>query len=235
MQEIVEVSAENQVITVQPGISIPRLNQHLADFGLCLPFLIGSQGSGYPLRLSHALDYDVPNFWAAQHGSWRDWVLGMQIVLANGDIVKAGAKVVKNVTGYDLHKLMIGARGTLGVISEVTLRVITIPSLKPLEIEKVGSFGQVTNVYQRVKRSDWSGLCRKIKEGSQTYILDHAAHQACYAMPVKLLPRTEDDFIWEQSEGYLHQLSPAEKGLTVRTMQIFDPTKKLNPGEFRNL
>jgi glycolate oxidase FAD binding subunit len=62
-----------------------------------------------------------------RYGSLRDLVIGMTIVLADGTIAKTGGKVVKNVAGYDLHKLMIGAFGTLGVVTEVTFRLHAIP------------------------------------------------------------------------------------------------------------
>jgi glycolate oxidase FAD binding subunit len=62
-----------------------------------------------------------------KYGSLRDLIIGMTIVLADGTIAKSGGKVVKNVAGYDLHKLMTGAFGTLGVITEVTFRLHPIP------------------------------------------------------------------------------------------------------------
>src|ERR1700676_5108112 len=62
-----------------------------------------------------------------KYGGLRDLIIGMTIVLADGTIAKSGGKVVKNVAGYDLHKLMIGAFGTLGVITEVTFRLHPIP------------------------------------------------------------------------------------------------------------
>jgi glycolate oxidase FAD binding subunit len=63
-----------------------------------------------------------------KYGSLRDLIIGMTIVLADGTIAKSGGKVVKNVAGYDLHKLMTGAFGTLGIITEVTFRLHPIPS-----------------------------------------------------------------------------------------------------------
>lgn len=63
-----------------------------------------------------------------KYGSLRDLIIGMTIVLADGTIAKSGGKVVKNVAGYDLHKLMTGALGTLGVITEVTFRLHPIPA-----------------------------------------------------------------------------------------------------------
>jgi glycolate oxidase FAD binding subunit len=65
--------------------------------------------------------------WRLKYGSLRDLIIGMTIVLADGTIAKSGGKVVKNVAGYDLHKLMTGAYGTLGVITEVTFRLHPLP------------------------------------------------------------------------------------------------------------
>jgi glycolate oxidase FAD binding subunit len=65
--------------------------------------------------------------WRLKYGSLRDLIIGMTIVLADGTIAKSGGKVVKNVAGYDLHKLMTGAFGTLGIITEVTFRLHPLP------------------------------------------------------------------------------------------------------------
>ena len=66
--------------------------------------------------------------WRLKYGSLRDLIIGMTIVLADGTVAKSGGKVVKNVAGYDLHKLMTGAFGTLGIITEVTFRLHPIPA-----------------------------------------------------------------------------------------------------------
>lgn len=63
------------------------------------------------------------------HGAWRDWVLGVQLVLADGMIAKAGSLAVKNVAGYDIHKFLVGTRGTLAVVTEVILRTAPLASL----------------------------------------------------------------------------------------------------------
>ena len=65
-----------------------------------------------------------------RYGSLRDLIIGMTIVLADGTIARTGGKVVKNVAGYDLHKLMIGALGTLGIITEITFRLHSIPQTR---------------------------------------------------------------------------------------------------------
>ena len=79
-----------------------------------------------------------------RYGSLRDLIIGMTIVLADGTIARSGGKVVKNVAGYDLHKLMTGAFGTLGIITEITFRLHSIPrhvqslTIPSLDVEPLG-------------------------------------------------------------------------------------------------
>jgi glycolate oxidase FAD binding subunit len=79
-----------------------------------------------------------------RYGSLRDLIIGMTIVLANGTIARTGGKVVKNVAGYDLHKLMAGAFGTLGIITEITFRLHSIPrhvqsfTISSVDVELLG-------------------------------------------------------------------------------------------------
>ncbi len=111
-------------VTVEPGLRLADLQATLGARGQFLPLdppcdagatvggVLAVNASG-PLR--HAF------------GTARDWVIGMRVVHADGSSSKSGGRVVKNVTGYDMHKLHIGALGTLGVIAEVTLKVAPLP------------------------------------------------------------------------------------------------------------
>ena len=62
-----------------------------------------------------------------RYGTARDWLLGMRVVHADGSVSKSGGRVVKNVSGYDMHKLYVGSLGTLGVIAEATFKVAPLP------------------------------------------------------------------------------------------------------------
>ena len=124
LDQIVEYNPADLVVTVQAGISLAALQAQLAEHGQRLPWdppvppeatiggLLATNAFG-PLRLGF--------------GPPRDWTLGMQVVLGDGRPVRSGGKVVKNVAGYDAHKLHIGALGTLGVITEVTFKVAPLP------------------------------------------------------------------------------------------------------------
>ena len=116
--------ASDLTITVGAGISLGALQDLLRDHNQWLPWdapqaqqasVAGLLATGLSGPLRHG------------YGSPRDWLLGMRFVTGDGRIIKSGGKVVKNVAGYDLHKLHIGALGTLGLIAEVSFKVAPIP------------------------------------------------------------------------------------------------------------
>lgn len=124
LAQIVEHTPADLTITVEAGTTLAAIQATLADHGQWLPWdpplpatagvggLLASAAAG-PLRLGY--------------GPPRDWTLGMRVALGDGRLVRSGARVVKNVAGYDAHKLHIGALGTLGVIAEVTFKVAPLP------------------------------------------------------------------------------------------------------------
>jgi glycolate oxidase FAD binding subunit len=125
LDQVIEHTPADLVLTVEAGARLGTIQAMLAHHGQWLPWdpphaneatiggLLASGASG-PLRLG----YGMP----------RDWTLGMRVALGDGRLVKSGAKVVKNVAGYDSHKLHLGAFGTLGIITEVTFKVAPLPA-----------------------------------------------------------------------------------------------------------
>lgn len=124
LNALLEHTWQDMTCTVQAGCTWSSLQNSLAQHGQFVALdplwpdratvggITATNDSG-PLRL--------------KYGSLRDLIIGMTIVLADGTIARTGGKVVKNVAGYDLHKLMIGAFGTLGVITEITFRLHSLP------------------------------------------------------------------------------------------------------------
>src|SRR5205823_437253 len=114
----VEVRPSDQIAVVRGQVTWRSLRRKLAEHDLCIPHGIESVDAGSThsytcgITLMHMMANNFPHALEAQCGSWRDWILGMRIVLADGSVVHTGSHVVKSVAGYDLHKLMIGARST---------------------------------------------------------------------------------------------------------------------------
>ncbi|MCA1023547.1 FAD-binding oxidoreductase [Halobacillus litoralis] len=126
---IVEHNAGDMTITVKPGTTIAELQRFLQEYGQQVSLdphwpeqatiggVISANESG-PKRLAY--------------GSARDLVIGLRVVYPDGRIIRTGGKVVKNVAGYDMNKLFIGAMGTLGVISEITMKLRPAPKYRSL-------------------------------------------------------------------------------------------------------
>ncbi|XP_020676660.1 D-lactate dehydrogenase [cytochrome], mitochondrial isoform X2 [Dendrobium catenatum] len=113
---------EDMDVVVEPGIGWMELNEYLKPYGLFFPLDPGpgaTIGGMCATRCSGSL--------AVRYGTMRDNVINLQVVLGNGDVVKTAARARKSAAGYDLTRLMIGSEGTLGVITEVTLRLQKLP------------------------------------------------------------------------------------------------------------
>jgi glycolate oxidase FAD binding subunit len=126
MNAIVAYEPADMTVTVQPGVLLRDLRELLEAQRQMLPLdPPGAMDGG--ATIGGALSANVQGPLRHSHGTARDWVIGMRVALANGTVIKSGGRVVKNVTGYDLHKLFIGALGTLGVITEVTFKLSPRP------------------------------------------------------------------------------------------------------------
>ena len=125
LNQVIEHDPANLTVTAQSGITLNALQIALAPEKQFVPF-----DPPLPQRSTIggivAANLNGPR--RASYGSVRDLVIGMKVVLASGEIIKAGGKVVKNVAGYDMCKLFTGSLGTLGIITEITLRVAPVPA-----------------------------------------------------------------------------------------------------------
>ncbi len=119
MRDVVRLDSDDHVVVVQAGITLRELNEHLEGTGLHYPV--------YPGELSGSLGGNVNTnaggMRAVRHGVTRHHVLGLEVVLADGTVVRTGGPVVKSSSGYDLTQLIIGSEGTLAVVTEVTLKL----------------------------------------------------------------------------------------------------------------
>ncbi|WP_108670201.1 glycolate oxidase subunit GlcD [Peribacillus acanthi] len=127
MNHILEIDEENLTVTVQPGVITLDMIKAVEAKGLFYP---PDPSSMKISTIAGNISENSGGLRGLKYGVTRDYVLALEVVLPNGDIIRTGGKLAKDVAGYDLTRLMVGSEGTLGIVTEATLKLIPLPETK---------------------------------------------------------------------------------------------------------
>ena len=138
MNRILEIDRDNLCVITQPGVINAELKAAVAKEGLFYP---PDPASYESCSIGGNLGTNAGGLCCVKYGQTRDWVLGLEVVLADGSVIRTGGRTVKDTAGYSLTHLMVGSQGTLGIVTEATLRLRPLPGPRSTMLAFFASLG----------------------------------------------------------------------------------------------
>lgn len=147
LNSIREYTPEDMTVTVEAGASLEELQRRLGKNGQWLPV-----DPPFPesTSIGKLLELDLNGPRRYGYGTIREYLIGLEVALADGRLIKSGGKVVKNVAGYDLQKLFVGSRGTLGAVTSATFKVRPLPEEERFMAAPVDSVAAAKQWFERL-------------------------------------------------------------------------------------
>ena len=171
LKKVIDYPARDMTITVEAGIRIDELQTKLAAEGQRLPIDIAQSERA---TLGGALVTNTSGPRRFGHGTFRDYVIGISAVSAEGLLFKSGGRVVKNVAGYDICKLLVGSFGTLAIVTQVTLKLRPIPETSALHWIRFKSLSQIELALQKLSLSATRPIAVEVLNASAAGLIRNA-------------------------------------------------------------
>src|SRR5215468_10132060 len=153
MRRIDPIDELGQTLRVQAGAVTQAVHEHCAEHGLTWPVDFASKGSS---QVGGNIATNAGGVRVIRYGLTRQWVLGLEVVLASGEVLELNGALEKNNTGFDLRQLFIGSEGTLGVITEATLKLARLPARSDVMLFAVADLAGVLALFRAARKAPFT-------------------------------------------------------------------------------
>jgi glycolate oxidase len=188
------------------------LNKRLAKYGFTFP---PDPASSTVATIGGNVGSNAGGIKGAKYGTTRDYVIGLQVVLPTGEVMNTGSRTMKCVSGYDLSKLFVGSEGTLGVVTEVTLKINPIPRYA---MTAVATFNRLEDAGKAISQTMTSGILPSVME-----ILDKATLRSIKENTDIDLPEAEM-MILTETDGFTGEEVEAQMEVVLRVLEGNNPS-----------
>lgn len=193
MNKVLDFNEVNQTLTCEAGCLTEEAQDYATSKGAHFPVDFAARGSS---QIGGNVATNVGGLNVVRYGLMREWVLGLTVVTGTGEILHLNNGLVKNNTGYDLRHLFVGSEGTLGIITEVVLRVTTPPKETSVVIVGLENHKHVSDVYQKFRNAMSLTAFEMFTEDAVQYVLAHHKELSPplgQKLPIYLLIEAETD------------------------------------------
>ncbi|MGD9044707.1 MAG: FAD-linked oxidase C-terminal domain-containing protein [Desulfobacterales bacterium] len=207
MDAILQISIDDRQVVVQPGVVFDELNQALAPYGFFFP---PNPASGKVSTIGGNVATNAGGIKGAKYGTTRDYVLDLEVVLPTGEVLHTGSHTMKCVSGYDLTRLFVGSEGTLGVVTEITLKINPTPQATTTCSATFANLPQAGEAVSEIMRS---GIIPSVLE-----LIDSANLQAVNKATDFDLPEVAAMLLVE-TDGYTQEEADRQMDRVVEALQ----------------
>lgn len=149
LNRVIETSVEDKYVVAEPGVRLDDLNIHLEELKHFYP---PDPASSRAATVGGSLSTNAGGLRAAMYGTTKNWVLGLEVVMPNGEILQFGGKTLKRTSGFDLTSLMVGSEGTLGVITKAILKIWPVPEKRGRAAAHYSSIESIGKAVSEIKK-----------------------------------------------------------------------------------
>jgi len=190
MDRILEINVEDRVCIVEPGVVYADLQKALAPLGFTLPT---EPGSSIASAIGGNVATNAGGLKGAKYGSTKDYVLGMTVVLPDGRLMKTGTRTMKTSSGYNLTQLFVGSEGTLGIMTEIILKIVPLAGATATGL---GLFNSLEDAGNAVCRTMSSGVIPSVMEVMGRYLIQAINENTDLKLP------DVDTMLLVETDGY---------------------------------